>query len=386
MPRLHRQQGIKDEVNPSPKPTKRGWGLLIVCLVTFICGVMFREPVLIEIGVFGGLLIAIAFFLASRNLDRLSVERKVPRYATAGREYTLELTVENRKTLFDSYSFTVEDSLLPFLNKGVYFRWLKARQPSEMKLPSRAVKRGFIRRGSFTVTSSFPLGLFQVTSKRRDPSGMIVFPEPIVPRALEQQLDLTFLEGDETGMASQDLTGDFYGIREFQSGDPVKTIHWPATARAQNLMVLECNRPVPERFSLFYHSFAPEGQLLWPEAFEQGMQFLAGIMERCKRHNLPMDITSYFTKWETYRIDDPSDLIEPMVMLANAEFTPHGEIDELLHALSNVSSGCPIFVISDSPCKNWAHLLPSLNNPITCLDNSAMRIKNKNLNFTRKFD
>lgn len=101
-------------------------------------------------------------------------------------------------------------------------------------------KRGFYTLGPAGLASSFPLGLKEVRQWRRDGiQTLTIYPDvfPIVelplhgsPRQLHRG---SYLLPESAG------TAEFSGLREYRRGDNPRHVHWPTTARLNELMIKE---------------------------------------------------------------------------------------------------------------------------------------------------
>jgi uncharacterized protein (DUF58 family) len=95
--------------------------------------------------------------------------------------------------------------------------------------------------GGTTVEAHSPLGGF--VRRRRFPitAGRWVHPAPAAPVSLpDLAAPLTTSIG---GGSRSGLGADFYGVREWRSGDAAATVHWRASARRNRLVVVERERP-----------------------------------------------------------------------------------------------------------------------------------------------
>ncbi len=101
-------------------------------------------------------------------------------------------------------------------------------------------KRGLYRLGPLSMASSFPLGLVEATHKRNDGvQNLTVYPSvfPIIDLPLvgapSQIHRGAYLLPEGAGAA------EFSGLREYARGDNPRHVHWPTTARLNELMVKE---------------------------------------------------------------------------------------------------------------------------------------------------
>jgi uncharacterized protein (DUF58 family) len=106
-------------------------------------------------------------------------------------------------------------------------------------------QRGVLRLVPVRLSAAGPLGLC-VTRNRR--LAVLSRPLEIGPRPLPVELSLPPLAG-EADAEEEGCRGDgnapelVRGARTYVVGDPLRLVHWPATARAGNLMVRELESP-----------------------------------------------------------------------------------------------------------------------------------------------
>ncbi|HET6384795.1 MAG TPA: DUF58 domain-containing protein [Armatimonadota bacterium] len=104
---------------------------------------------------------------------------------------------------------------------------------------ARTLRRGLFSIGPVTITHMDPLQLAQVTRLAPFRQEAIVYPRPLgVPLSTLLGGDLMGSERTARSRGSADGS-DFFGIRPYRMGDEWRRIHWPSTARAGVLMVIE---------------------------------------------------------------------------------------------------------------------------------------------------
>lgn len=182
-------------------------------------------------------------------VKRLSVTRNGPQRAGEGDTITFHVEVENHGWL---PRFMVElVDRLPFVgaadgtaSNGEKMLGVAAYVPGGGKrhfdVPLLCEKRGFYRLGPVGLASSFPLGLAEARQSRNDGvQTLTIYPEvfPIVALPLlgspSQIHRGGFLLPEGAGAA------EFSGLREYRRGDNPRHVHWPTTARRNELMVKE---------------------------------------------------------------------------------------------------------------------------------------------------
>lgn len=344
-------------------------------LFAILAGGYLQEAVATQLGWFGLAVTLLSLLLCWLNVRQLEVVRLAPPHTHAMEDFRIELVVTNRKAWLDSFALELEDSLLPFANRGLLANWIRAGGHCRMAFASRLVKRGVLKQATVTISSAFPCGLWQVSERRRLETRIVVYPRPVTPRRLDHHYESDYLEGVTEGLLTRDVSGDLHGIREFQPGDPIKSIHWPATARASQLMIREFDQPMPEKYSIVFHSHCPQRSLIWPDAFETSLELLAGLLYFCASKQVPLDFTASFNGWETVDVKDPRDLSGPLTVLAKAVHHPEKSLQNLTRCISTLPGQHSLFVFSETPVKIWASKLPPLPRPVTCLDNTDMQIR-----------
>ena len=178
--------------------------------------------------------VAVAAVLPWFGLRKVTVAVEAPRDGTVGR--TSDLTIE---VLAGGASRPVK--LLPL---GFDGPWTGVLTPAKGQLPLIPMKRGVFTSVLLDVRSAAPLGL--VWWKRRIlvelPRPFEIGPMPTVvkldaPRGADDS-------GSDDGRISSSTADAVKTIREYTAGDPIKLVHWAATARAGELMVKELEAPV----------------------------------------------------------------------------------------------------------------------------------------------
>jgi uncharacterized protein (DUF58 family) len=95
----------------------------------------------------------------------------------------------------------------------------------------QAARRGWLECGTLTVSSSYPLGLFRAWSPLRFGAKALVYPQPAPPG-----FALPETEAMGEGGGRYRLRGDdFYGLRDYQTSDAIRQIHWKSLAKGLGL-------------------------------------------------------------------------------------------------------------------------------------------------------
>jgi uncharacterized protein (DUF58 family) len=171
------------------------------------------------------------------------VSRHTPPRMAVGVEVAVQLSVTLRGGRFGSRRPIVLIDHAPGLDIGRYVTpSLRSGERAVGERAAMPLRRGrWPDGGRVDLEAYSPLGGWVRRARVRLPESGWVHPAPAVPLRLP---DLA--AGEAYGRASSALSGagvDFFGIREWRPGDPRSAIHWRASARRNQLVVMERERP-----------------------------------------------------------------------------------------------------------------------------------------------
>jgi uncharacterized protein (DUF58 family) len=189
-----------------------------------------------------GLVIVATLHVRLTRLD-LEVERRIhPARVHAGQVSRVDVRVRNLRLagtpvlrLRDPVSGTAgAEILVPPLDRG-------AATLATYRLPTD--HRGIVRVGPLRVTVADPFGLAQVSVVAAPEVELTVLPvvDEIRPAPLTTGHDPT--TGTLRPHALGRVGDDFYALRPYVVGDDLRRIHWPSTARHDELLVRQQEQP-----------------------------------------------------------------------------------------------------------------------------------------------
>ncbi len=174
-------------------------------------------------------------WLNLRGID-LSVTRDANRGQVGG-YLAGQVSIINRTRMPKSWLEVVE-ATGPSANTSGRGLALIKEQVRSWRIRTYLSKRGVYRSGQVRLVSQDPFGLFRLRRDFLDPHPYIVFPavEPL------PDLDARFAGLPSDSRATrhwEQITTDVASIRSYVEGDSMRRIHWPYTARMNELMVKE---------------------------------------------------------------------------------------------------------------------------------------------------
>jgi uncharacterized protein (DUF58 family) len=236
--------------------TRRGWVTALGAAGLLVAGRVFGFPE----GYVGGavlgalLIVSVAWLVATRLAVEVSRELHPPR-VYAGTASRIDLVVTNRArrrspllALRDRVSGTkgallVVNPLRPGESARAAYRF-----PTE--------RRGVVTIGPLEVEVADPLGLARLVIPASGVSELIVYPriETVPPVPLTSGNDP--MAGAEHPNALGRGGEDFYALRPYVVGDDLRRVHWPSTARHDELLVRQDELPWQGRATIVVDSRA----------------------------------------------------------------------------------------------------------------------------------
>lgn len=321
--------------------TRRGWLTGAGAAALLVAG---RVLGFVE-GYVGGAVLAALLVVSALWLvvTRLSVEvsRELhPPKVHAGSDSRIDLVVTNRGrrrspllTLRDRVSGTrgallVVNPLAPGGSARAAYRF-----PTE--------RRGVVTIGPLEVEVADPLGLVRLVLPASGVSELIVYPrfERVAPVPLTSGDDP--LAGAEHPNALGRAGEDFYALRAYVVGDDLRRVHWPSTARHDELMVRQDELPWQGRATLVLDTRASRHD---DETLERAVSAVASIVTAAaRRQDLVRLVGSDGVDSGFAAGHGHTEAI--LEHLACAEPTPDGGLGRAVDGLAGGSTGGALVVV-----------------------------------------
>lgn len=194
----------------------------------------------------------IEYFLSKKLIFKRNVTQRMEE------EDLLEIeTVIENKGMFPFFNFVFQDYLSPAAlgqrQKNTLIEYLGWGASISFKYDCFCSVRGLYNIGPVSIYFFDPLGLFFLKRTYRVYSELYVYPKTFSIRnfpLLKKGILPWF--GIDSSRASGD-EDEFFGIREYKAGDPIKRIHWISTARKNSLMVKQFQRQSFYRVTILFN-------------------------------------------------------------------------------------------------------------------------------------
>jgi len=200
-------------------PTQRGLGFVLLIIVLLLIAFVYNNNLAYMLAFLLASIFFITILHSYKSLAGLVVQQGRSKAVFAGEVAGFDIHVSNPTERERRY-------LLVTLQDSQHLS-IQPQSTAHATLYSLTQKRGWHYAGYVTFSSTYPLGLFRVWSPIRFNLKALVYPKPVhdeipFPKTLstENRQGFSRKDGDE-----------FYGVREYQSGDSIKHIHWKAFAK-----------------------------------------------------------------------------------------------------------------------------------------------------------
>jgi uncharacterized protein (DUF58 family) len=231
----------------------------------------------------------------------------------------------------------------PYLERGGYMQGMSAlgwysQAQWEFELPCRA--RGVYPVGPLELTAGDPFGFFGRRILLSERASVVVYPRIVPLRRLGFPL-AAGLGASQRRRALQEDPSRTAGVRDYQPGDPLRRIHWKATARRGQLQVRQLEPAVAPLLMLVLASdtFDFPWTRYREDLFELAASALASIAWRALEDGWPVGLmASGKQPIKLPPASNPQQLVQVLEELARAEPTSHVTVAQLL-AQGSASGG-----------------------------------------------
>lgn len=339
-------------------------GLLYLGISCFIlAGALTRQINLLML-LFGMLTgpIVISWRLVKSTLRKVEIRRKLPESVSAGDLLVVELSAVNRRWRLGSWSITIEDCITresgpvdePPIAASVLIPYLKPGEPYLANYRGRLPQRGRYLFGPLRASTQFPLGLLRYRLSFDQTESLVVYPRlgRLSPAwfRVHQSSDLGL------GVAARQqgfVEGEFYGLRDWRSGDSRRWLHWRTSARRQTPVVRQFEQQRNEDLAIALEAWQPlSADPARLDTVELAISFAGTILaDLCRRGGKWLSIcTSDHDPWLESGPTSTALLHQTMRRLAETEANSTDRLPEAIaKLLDQVRPGTRVIVIGTRP-------------------------------------
>jgi uncharacterized protein (DUF58 family) len=209
-----------------------------------------------------------------RTVPRVAVERRIsPSQVHDGDRAVVEVGIKGRRNL---QHVVVEDVVHGLGAARFVADRVDSGEPMVARYEVLCRPRGIYRVGPAGVVVRDPLAMAESGGAVGRADRLVVYP------AVEDLFGLPVVRGQDptnnTSQANFSQTGgeDFFTLREYQQGDDLRRVHWPSSAKRDELMIRQLEMPWQSRALVLLDPRA--GSYTGPEAFEHAVRGAASAV------------------------------------------------------------------------------------------------------------
>ena len=204
-------------------------------------------------------------WLCKRSLQGVDVRRRVVRSVTAGQTLPVDIQFDNGHRRA-RWGLTVRDRLVADVpsvpGQVLQPRLFLTKSPAgrRSRLTYRAIlpRRGRYRFGPLRLSSRFPFGLVVAKRTIADECLLTVYPRTGHLSPAWQRRYYPAPQGTFGSRRAGRAPGDFFAVREWQTGDSSRWVHWRRSARQGQLIVRQFEQPSDRRLVLLVDLWQPD--------------------------------------------------------------------------------------------------------------------------------
>lgn len=269
-------------------PTLRGWALLGAGLALVVLWFLFGDQELLLAGtLLAGAEIAALIYVRFHSPD-IAIGRRLASTAVHnGDTTTVTLLLRNnaKRTL---RHVEVQDEVERLGTALFEVASLTSDETVSATYRVTCRPRGVYAVGPATATSGDPLGLAEAAALDGPMDRLVVYP------TVEDLRGFPVVRGQDPAMAasrpehSQRGGEDFYTLREYQRGDDLRRVHWPYSAKKEELMIRQLETPWQSR-ALVLLDVRPKVYES-SDAFERAVSGAASVVTHLVRSGFDADL------------------------------------------------------------------------------------------------
>lgn len=222
-------------------------------------------------GVFS--LVFVAFVLCGRGTRNIDMRRDAPGAVHRNAAFDTTVHLRNQGRRFAARAFRV-DSLDAGHTSHAFVPVLAPGASTFIVIKDRFTKRGVHRLPSLALASTYPFALTEFRKVMDDRKEIVVYPRVWSVRT-------SFLEqlhgGGRIIRRNRGQGDEYYGLRDYEPGDPLRRVSWKASARRGHLMVKELEQETSHQIRIvFDNRYLPDIED-FSQAFEDTIELVASL-------------------------------------------------------------------------------------------------------------
>ena len=209
-------------------PTRAGFAFGLLLLILVLGAINYQNALVYAVAFSLGSMFVVTILYTFRNLSGLSIELAEADVGFVGEDLQFNVRVERPKG-------KGREGIQVGWPEG-YKQWVEIYESEAaiIRLYVKAGERGWLDPGRMLVETYYPLGLLRAWTWVDIRARALVYPKPIFEEIPNTRSSRDRDEGELIDPVGSD---DFVNIKEYASGDPIRSILWRSYARSDELVV-----------------------------------------------------------------------------------------------------------------------------------------------------
>lgn len=253
-PRKRRFQWVADSTSRvRTRLTREGYQFVFLLTFGLTAAIIQNVNLLVLLsGSLGGMVL-LQWRLCSRTLSRLSLQRNLPVLIEARKAFPVDIIVENPKRWLGCWFVVVRETIRARRsntfgsneNQSIYIN-------VDFVAPSSSANVSCVctceHPGQYTflrseMSTRFPFSLMRGIRTVDNEADFLVHPTfGKLEKNWRGAIELPRIGERHRRLASSGGDGEFFGLRDYRSGDPMRLIHWRSSAKGEGLIVRQLER------------------------------------------------------------------------------------------------------------------------------------------------
>ncbi len=233
-------------------------------------------------------------------LRRLSATRVIPEHATVGQRTCVEYTFTNKNRYWPTFSVCLAEleSFAAFTRQPqTYLLHCAAGTTAHVPCEVIPKRRGLYQLNQYQLSTSFPFGFIKRAVTRNSEDTLLVYP---AIGKVEANLLKQCLSAEQGGSRMRPRRGghdEFYGVKEYRSGENPRFINWRRSARTGQIVSNEMTQVAPPRLFIFVDTSLRERTVAQHAAIERTIAMAASLINHALEAGLAVGLFAWSDEW-----------------------------------------------------------------------------------------
>ena len=231
-------------------PTSAGFGFITLLALLLLVAINFENSAVYALTFLLSGMLVVSILHTYSNLAGLTITAAHAEPTFAGLDASFNLVLSRE------HSRRFHGLQLSWQGGAVVWASLTDQNELWLAMPFRTGPRGYCRPGRLRIETSYPFGLLRSWTWIDLDMRAVVYPYPVDAGRLPESTPIN----EDTGSGEQMGSDDFYGLRDYVTGDSLKSVAWKHYAKTGVLSSKQFIDPVDHRLWLCWDDAAGDDE------------------------------------------------------------------------------------------------------------------------------